>query len=41
VIARMHHELDVIERMGFISYFLINQDIVRFARSKGYFHVGG
>jgi DNA polymerase-3 subunit alpha len=25
----MHHELDVIERMGFISYFLINQDIVR------------
>ncbi|MEZ4739619.1 MAG: DNA polymerase III subunit alpha [Flavobacteriales bacterium] len=40
VIARMHHELDVIERMGFISYFLINQDIVRFARSKGYFHVG-
>jgi len=40
VIARMHHELDVVERMGFISYFLINQDIVRFARSKGYFHVG-
>ncbi|MBK6550969.1 MAG: DNA polymerase III subunit alpha [Flavobacteriales bacterium] len=40
VMARMHHELDVIERMGFISYFLINQDIVRFARSKGYFHVG-
>ncbi|MCB0765196.1 MAG: PHP domain-containing protein, partial [Flavobacteriales bacterium] len=40
VIARMHHELDVIGRMGFISYFLINQDIVRFARSRGYFHVG-
>ena len=40
VMARMHHELDVVERMGFISYFLINQDIVRFARSKGYFHVG-
>jgi len=40
VIARMEHELDVIERMGFISYFLINQDIVRFARSKGFFHVG-
>jgi hypothetical protein len=30
----------VIERMGFISYFLINQDIVRFARSRGFFHVG-
>ncbi len=40
VVARMEHELDVIERMGFISYFLINQDIVRFARSKGFFHVG-
>ena len=40
VIARMHRELDVIERMGFISYFLINQDIVRFARSKNFFHVG-
>ncbi len=40
VIARMEHELDVIEGMDFISYFLINQDIVRFARSKGFFHVG-
>ena len=40
VLARMHHELDVIERMGFISYFLINQDIVRYARSRGFFHVG-
>jgi DNA polymerase-3 subunit alpha len=40
VIARMEHELDVIERMGFISYFLINQDIVRFARSRNFFHVG-
>ncbi|MBK8228697.1 MAG: DNA polymerase III subunit alpha [Flavobacteriales bacterium] len=40
VLARMHHELDVIERMGFISYFLINQDIVDYARSRGFFHVG-
>lgn len=40
VLARMHHELDVIERMGFISYFLINQDIVNYARSRGFFHVG-
>ncbi|MBK9760857.1 MAG: DNA polymerase III subunit alpha [Flavobacteriales bacterium] len=40
VLARMDRELDVIERMGFVSYFLINQDIVRFARSKGFFHVG-
>ncbi len=40
VIARMHHELKVIEQMGFISYFRINQDIVNYARSRGFFHVG-
>ncbi len=40
VLARMRHELDVIERMGFISYFLINHDIVRYAASRGFFHVG-
>ncbi|MBL7958296.1 MAG: DNA polymerase III subunit alpha [Flavobacteriales bacterium] len=40
VMERMRHELDVIERMGFISYFLINQDIVDYARSRGFFHVG-
>lgn len=40
VMERMRHELDVIERMGFISYFRINQDIVNFARSRGFFHVG-
>ncbi|HEY0978574.1 MAG TPA: DNA polymerase III subunit alpha [Flavobacteriales bacterium] len=40
VLARMRHELKVIEDMGFISYFLINQDIVNHARSKGFFHVG-
>ncbi|MBS1546318.1 MAG: DNA polymerase III subunit alpha [Bacteroidetes bacterium] len=40
VISRMQHELDVIERMGFISYFLINHDIVRYARHRGFFHVG-
>lgn len=40
VMARLWHELDVIEQMGFISYFLINQDIVDHARSRGFFHVG-
>ena len=40
IVARMDRELDVIERMGFISYFLINQDLVRYARSRGFFHVG-
>ncbi|MCB0772913.1 MAG: DNA polymerase III subunit alpha [Flavobacteriales bacterium] len=39
-LARLQHELEVIERMGFISYFLINHDIVRYAQSRGFFHVG-
>ncbi len=37
---RLQHELKVIEEMGFMSYFLINQDIVNYARSRGFFHVG-
>ncbi|MCB9194865.1 MAG: DNA polymerase III subunit alpha, partial [Flavobacteriales bacterium] len=37
---RVAKELDVIKKMGFISYFLINWDIVSYARSKGYFYVG-
>ncbi len=40
VMARMHKELEVIGDMGFTSYFLINQDIVNYARSRGFFHVG-
>jgi error-prone DNA polymerase len=40
VIDRMHYELKVIEEMGFISYFRINQDIVNYARGRGFFHVG-
>ncbi len=40
VLARIEKELAVVERMGFVSYFLINQDLVQFARSKGFFHVG-
>ncbi len=38
--ARVQHELKVIEDMGYISYFLINQDIVEHARRRGFFHVG-
>lgn len=33
--ARVQHELKVIEDMGFISYFLINQDIVDHAAPEG------
>ncbi len=40
VLNRMENELRVIEDMNFASYFLINWDIVRYARHKGYYHVG-
>jgi len=33
--ARLQHELDLIHRMGFDTYFLIVWDLVRFAREQG------
>jgi DNA polymerase-3 subunit alpha len=33
--ARLEHELGIINRMGFASYFLIVWDFVRFARERG------
>ena len=33
-------ELKVIDRLGFCSYFLITWDIIRYAQSAGYHHVG-
>ncbi|RYZ42318.1 MAG: DNA polymerase III subunit alpha, partial [Sphingobacteriales bacterium] len=38
--ARVEKELEVIDRQGFNAYFLITWDIIRFARSKGFFYVG-
>ena len=38
--ARVEKELKVIIEQGFVSYFLINWDIVNYARKKGYFYVG-
>jgi len=38
--ARLKRELDTIGDLNFVSYFLINHDIVSYAKSKGYFHVG-
>jgi len=38
--ARTRKELDMISKLGFQAYFLINWDIIRFARRKGFFHVG-
>ncbi len=40
IFDRIKKELEIIRQKGFISYFLINWDIVRYARSKGYFYVG-
>lgn len=37
---RTEMELKVIEKLGFGAYFLITWDIVRYARSVGYYHVG-
>jgi len=40
IFRRIEKELTVIEEKGFTSYFLINWDIARYAREKGYFYVG-
>lgn len=37
---RIEKELEIIERMNFCAYFLIAWDIVRFAMSQGFYHVG-
>lgn len=38
--ARMAMELEIIEQMDFVPFFLVNWDIIHYAKSKGYFHVG-
>lgn len=40
VLTRIEKELDIIKLKGFVSYFLINWKILKYARSKGYFYVG-
>ncbi len=37
---RLLHELEVIDRLGFSSYFLITWDIIRYSISRGFYHVG-
>lgn len=39
-LIRMEKELDLIQKMNFVSYFLVNYDIVSYAKQAGYFHVG-
>ena len=40
IIDRIDKELETIKTMGFVSYFLINWRILKYARQKGYFYVG-
>lgn len=40
VYARMEKELNLIQQMKFVSYFLINWRICDFARARGFFYVG-
>uniref|UniRef100_A0A0N5A7H6 DNA_pol3_alpha domain-containing protein n=1 Tax=Parastrongyloides trichosuri TaxID=131310 RepID=A0A0N5A7H6_PARTI len=39
-IKRIQRELEIIENLNFSSYFLITDDICRYARSKDYHYVG-
>lgn len=40
VISRLEKELKLIINQGFEAYFLINWDMLRYAREKGFFYVG-
>ena len=40
IIERVHKELELIRHKNFVSYFLINWDIVSYAQRKGYFYIG-
>uniref|UniRef100_UPI004047D5F8 DNA polymerase III subunit alpha n=1 Tax=Mariniflexile sp. TaxID=1979402 RepID=UPI004047D5F8 len=40
VLKRLQKELETIKSLDFVSFFLINHDIVAYAKSQGYFHVG-
>ena len=40
IFDRISMELDLIEKQNYIPFFLVNHDIVTYARHKDYFHVG-
>lgn len=40
VLSRIKKELDIIKEKNFVSYFLINWKILKYARSKDYYYVG-
>ena len=37
---RVTKELKIIDELGFNAYFLITWDIIRYAQSRGFYHVG-
>jgi len=37
---RFNKELRIIDQMGFTSYYLITWDMIRYAKSRGFYHVG-
>ncbi|MGB8491445.1 MAG: DNA polymerase III subunit alpha [Bacteroidales bacterium] len=37
---RIRHELEIIDKLGFSSYFLITWDIIRYSMARGFYHVG-
>ena len=39
-LKRIRHELEIIDTLGFSSYFLIAADIVQYSLSRGFYHVG-
>jgi DNA polymerase-3 subunit alpha len=40
ILDRMEKELEMIRQKGFVAYFLVNWDIVNYARGRGYYYVG-
>ena len=40
IMSRLQKELGIIKKMDFVPFFLVNWDIIDYAKSKGYFHVG-
>lgn len=40
ILDRIEMELNIIQKKGFVAYFLIAWDILCYSRSKGYFYVG-
>ncbi|MEN8155593.1 MAG: DNA polymerase III subunit alpha [Bacteroidota bacterium] len=39
-LRRIRHELEIIDRLGFSSYFLITWDVIMYSMSRGFYHVG-